>query len=381
MGNTQANGFGKKTTAEEVIRDADLNGKTVVITGANSGIGLETARVLALHKATVVMCCRSMDKGEKAVQGILAKDAEAKLSLQQLDLASLASVRKAAEELNEKLGQIDVLINNAGIMATPYGTTKDGIEQQLGTNHIGHFLFTNLLLDKVRAAGPGARIVNLSSSAHNMCGVHFDDISGKGTWAQSFMGKWKAYGQSKTANILFSVELAKRLKDEGITVNACHPGVIATNLTQYMSAPERAFASLASVFYKTTGQGAATTVYLATAPEVAEITGKYFADCNLLEAKAYAMDEENAKKLWEVSEQIIADADARNAAKENEPAAEAAEENDTDKVAEGDKDDKEEEQVEAALNDVGDAEEDSSVTVEQEPNGADEEKDVPAGSS
>lgn len=169
MGNTQANGFGKKTTAEEVIRDADLSGKVVVITGANSGIGLETARVLALHKAEVVMCCRSMDKGEKALQGIQAKHAEAQLSLQQLDLASLASVRKAAAELAEKLEKIDILINNAGIMATPYGNTKDGIEQQLGTNHIGHFLFTNLLLETVKAAGPGARIVNLSSSAHNMC--------------------------------------------------------------------------------------------------------------------------------------------------------------------------------------------------------------------
>ena len=210
--------------------NASLAGKTVIITGANTGIGKETAIDMAKRQARVIMACRSVERGEKAAKEVRKASGSIKVEFRQLDLASLASVRRFCEHVLKEESHIDILINNAGIMSCPYWKTEDGFEMQFGVNHLGHFLLTNLLLDRLKKA-PAARIVNVSSLAYKRTnGINFDDINSE----QSYIPR-AAYSQSKLANILFTRSLAKRLEGTRVTANSLHPGVICTELGRHMS--------------------------------------------------------------------------------------------------------------------------------------------------
>lgn len=221
--------FNQQSSSADVIEGIDLKGKTAVITGASAGLGVETARCLAGAGARVVMVARDADRLAAARAGILQQLPDAQLDTALLDLADLASVRAAATDIVQRFAKIDLLINNAGVMACPQGTTADGFELQFGTNHLGHFLFTCLLMPAVLAAAP-ARIVTLSSAAHKFSGIDFADPN----YTQRNYDKWQAYGQSKTANALFSVALNARLASRGVTANAVHPGMIVTELGRHL---------------------------------------------------------------------------------------------------------------------------------------------------
>ena len=221
----------RKWAAGGVCRSqAKLDGKTVIITGANTGIGLETAVDLAKRNARVILACRSVERGETAVVEVRKRSGNDNVVFVQLDLASLDSVRKFSTKVLEEEPQIDILINNAGVMAIPKRTlTQDSFEMQFGTNHLGHFLLTNLLLDRIKQA-PSARIVNVSSTAHQRGNMDFDNLN-----SEKFYSPWVAYGTSKLANILFTRSLAKRLEGTGVTANVLHPGVISTELTRHIN--------------------------------------------------------------------------------------------------------------------------------------------------
>ena len=224
----------RKWAAGGVCRSkARLDGKTVIITGANTGIGLETAVDLAKRNAAkIILACRSVERGEKAAVEVRKRSNNDNVVFCQLDLASLESVRKFAGKILEEEPRIDILINNAGVMALPQRTlTKDGFEMQFGTNHLGHFLLTYLLLDRIKEA-PSARIVNVSSSAHRRGKMDFDNLNSEKSYVP-----WVAYGTSKLANILFTRSLAKRLKGTNVTANSLHPGVINTELARHLSLP------------------------------------------------------------------------------------------------------------------------------------------------
>jgi len=203
----------------------DLGGKTIVVTGANSGLGFEASRAFARNGARVVLACRNVEKAAAARDDILASAPRANVEIRALDLASLASVRAFADSLVSNHERLDVLCNNAGVMALPRRETADGFEMQLGTNHLGHFALTGLLLPLLKRTG--ARVVTQSSGAHRMGRIDFDDLHGR-----RYYGRWRAYGQSKLANLLFAYELQRRLENEGVGVIsvACHPGYAATEL-------------------------------------------------------------------------------------------------------------------------------------------------------
>jgi len=219
----------RKWAAGGVCRSqAKLDGKTVIITGGNSGIGLETAVDLAKRNARVIVACRSVEKGEKAAVDVRKRSGNDNVVFAQLDLASLDSIRQFAAKILEEEPQIDILINNAGVMIIPERRlTKDGFEMQFGTNHLGHFLLTNLLLDRIKEA-PSARIVNVSSGAHRFASLDFQNLNSERSYSRT-----TAYGNSKLANILFTRSLAKRLRDTNVTTNALHPGGIRTGLQQH----------------------------------------------------------------------------------------------------------------------------------------------------
>ncbi len=252
----------------------DLTAKVVVVTGANSGIGLEAARELARHGATVVLACRSPQNADGAIASIReslgAAGASAKIEPMQLDLASLASVRAFAAQVTQKHPAIDVLCNNAGVMALPYRKTADGFEMQLGTNHLGHFALTALLFGALRNV-KGSRVVNVSSMAHRTGRIDFDDLQGTKSY-----GKWSAYGQSKLANLLFTYELQRRVTKAGIDILsvACHPGYSATNLQfagprlEGSSIGEKLSAFGNKAFAQSAAMGALPTLYAAAAAGV-----------------------------------------------------------------------------------------------------------------
>ena len=223
----------RKWAAGGVCRSkARLDGKTVIITGANTGIGLETAVDLAKRNARVILACRSVERGEKAAVEVRKRSRNDNVVFRQLDLASLESVRKFAGKILEEEPQIDILINNAGVVFPQRKLTKDGFEMHFGVNHLGHFLLTNLLLDRIKEA-PSARIVNVSSGIVDIFGdIDFDNLNSERSFSQ-----WKAYGMSKLSNILFTRSLAKRLKDTRVTVNCLHPGAITTELGRNMMNP------------------------------------------------------------------------------------------------------------------------------------------------
>ena len=308
--------FGATTTTDEVLDGIDLAGMTVFITGGASGLGTETARAIAAHGAHVVIAARDPDKAEAAAAQVRAATGSDKVETITCDLASLASVRACAAEARQRFEKIDLLINNAGVMACPLGKTADGFEMQFGTNHVGHFLLTNLLLPLVEN-GTGKRIVNLSSRGHHRDHVHFDDPN----YAHRDYEKWASYGQSKTANILFSVGLERRLAARGVHAYAVHPGVISTNLGRYMTPEDMAMlrqrleqSGGEPTIYKSVEAGAATSCFAATAPELDGKGGVYCEDCHVAAVddadqsggvRSYAVDPEQADRLWSLSEELV----------------------------------------------------------------------------
>jgi len=278
-----------------------LSGKNVIVTGGNTGIGKETARVLVLHNASVYLACRDESKGNAAVEEIKKLTSKNDVQFLQLDLSSLESVRETAKTFNEKNIPLHILINNAGVMACPKMKTKDGFELQIGVNHFGHFLLTNLLIESMKRA-PSARVVCVSSRAHNRGKIDLEDPN----YEKREYTKWGAYGQSKLANVLFARELNKRMSGENIKAFSLHPGVIPTELTRHMNSAVRSlFKSVGSLFIKTIPQGAATSVYVATAPEVENSGGAYFADCNVTQSPNSEVNDEMALKLWELSVKTV----------------------------------------------------------------------------
>ncbi|MCA9607481.1 MAG: SDR family oxidoreductase [Myxococcales bacterium] len=286
-------GFGFGSTAEEVTAGLDLGGKRILITGINSGLGRESARVLASRGATILGAARTREKAEEALAG-LEGDRHVPLAC---ELSEPDSV-KACVDVVRNLPPVDVLLCNAGIMSLPTRQTKHGHELQFLTNHVGHFLLVTGLTDRLREEG---RVVMLSSAAHGWApegGIRFDDLS----FAEGYTPR-AAYGQSKLANLLFAKALAKRL-DGGRTANAVHPGVIWTNLGRHMGLVNLIAPAVAWAFLKDVHEGAATQCYVATHPSLAGVTGEYFADSNVARPSRHARDEALAERLWDVSVEI-----------------------------------------------------------------------------
>ncbi|GFO11142.1 retinol dehydrogenase-like protein [Plakobranchus ocellatus] len=277
-----------------------ITGKTVVITGANTGIGKETAKDLARRGGRIICACRDMTKGEKAVQEVIEETGNNNVVCRKLDLSSFESIREFAKKFNESEDRLDILINNAGIMWCPRMLTKDGYEMQLGTNHFGHFLLTNLLIDKLKSSAP-SRIINVSSLGHMTGKINFDDLN-----AEKSYGRHVCYSQSKLANILHCVELTKRLAGTGVTANSLHPGAVDTELQRHSVNKflRLILDPLYQMLVKTPVQGAQTTIRLAVDPALETVSGKYFSDCKESKTSAAARDEAVAKRLWEVSEEI-----------------------------------------------------------------------------
>jgi NAD(P)-dependent dehydrogenase (short-subunit alcohol dehydrogenase family) len=278
-----------------------MEGKTVLITGGNSGIGKETAVGLARMGATVIFTSRNEAKGAAAALDV-SKRAGREVAWLPLDLSSFASIRSFAEGFLTRYDRLDVLINNAGLVVDRREETDDGFETTFGVNHLGHFLLTQLLLDRIKASAP-ARIVNIASDAHRFArGLDFDDLQSRKRY-----GAWAVYGRSKLANILFTRELARRLEGTGVTANAVHPGTVATGFGQDgdIGGIMSLGFSLVRPFFKTPEKGAETSIYVASAPELAGVTGKYFADSREKQPTSYAQDDEAARRLWEVSEELV----------------------------------------------------------------------------
>ena len=276
-----------------------LDGKTVIITGANTGLGKETAIDLAKRNAKVIIACRNVDRGKKAERDIRCLSKNKNVHFKFLDLASFASIRKFCSEVLAEEPRLDILVNNAGIMGCPYWKTEDGFEMQFGVNHLGHFLLTNLLLDRIKKA-PAGRIVVVSSFGHRRVKeINFDDINS----TQSYE-PLHAYGQSKLANNLFTIALHKRLAGTNVTVNCLHPGLIYTELARYMNIPIWAkflLMPIALLIFKSPWQGAQTTIYCAVDKELDGVSGLYFADCKKKQPAPQALDELAAEKLWALS--------------------------------------------------------------------------------
>lgn len=283
------------------LSNRHIKGKTVVITGGNTGIGKETAMDLATRGAKVIIGCRNLEKGQAAVQEIQTRSGNEKVFVEKLDLSSLASVRQFADGILKNEPRLDILINNAGVMGCPYQMTEDGLEMQFGVNHIGHFLLTLLLLDLMKQSGP-SRIINVSSLAHRFgTGViNFDDIN-----AEKDYDPFAAYQQSKLANILFTRELSVHLEDTNVTVNALHPGLVNTDIQRHSFISGLVFFPLRWYFFKTAEQGAQTTIHCAVSEEMEGVSGKYLADCAFRDPSIGAQDDEAARKLWDISMELV----------------------------------------------------------------------------
>ena len=298
-----------ETTTDEVLDGVDLHGKIAVVTGASTGLGAETARALAASGAHVVLAGRDASRIDTAAAAIRERVADASLETGALDLASLDSVRAFAGGYLGVHDRLHLLINNAGVMYTPFEHTAEGFEMQFGTNHVGHFLLTCLLAPAL-LADPPSRVVNLSSGGHMGSDIVWDDPN----FERRGYDKFAAYGQSKTANILFSVELERRLGDRGVHAYAVHPGMISTELGRSMTKDDftalmaRAKASPSGGMppRKTVEQGAATSVWAATAPELDAQGGTYLADCEVTDEHApWARDPESAARLWTLTETLV----------------------------------------------------------------------------
>ena len=283
---------------------ADMTGKTVVITGANSGIGLETAVALAKAGAKTLITVRDRARGEAAVAQIRSRSGNDGVDLVVFDLGSIASTRRGAAEILARCDRIDVLVNNAGVVLSSRQETDEGLEATFAVNHLGHFVLTELLLDRIKDSAP-SRVVNVASTAHKGArkGLNFDDL-------QSSLGYsgMQVYSKSKLANIYFTTELARRLEGTGVTVNCLHPGTVATGYGRDGDTSGVLAFGLKVIkpFVLSAEQGARTSIYLASSPDVATVTGRYFVKCKPRTPSAAARDDEAVKRLWKVSEEIVA---------------------------------------------------------------------------
>ncbi len=312
--------FGAQSTTDAVLEGVNLSGKRVLVTGVSAGLGVETARALAAHGAEVVGAARDLIKAKAATAPVRADAANGGgLQLIELDLASLASVRACADALVDAGKPFDLVIANAGVMATPFGKTADGFETQFGTNHLGHFVLVNRIASLMK---PGSRLVNLSSAGHRYSDVDLDDPN----FERTPYDPWAAYGRSKTANILFAVEFDRRHKGNGIRATAVHPGGIQTELSRHIgeeginqlveriNAATRA-AGEPDFKFKTVPQGAATSVWAGVVAAADEVGGRYCEDCHVAAiepdatkragVKPYALNPETAKALWAKSEEMV----------------------------------------------------------------------------
>lgn len=317
--------FGAKSTTEDVLNGVNLKGKRILVTGVSAGIGVETARALVAHGADVVGAARDLAKAKRATAEVTQAAAKSggSFELIELDLASLKSVRAASDKLIADGRQFDVIIANAGVMATPFAKTEDGFETQFGTNHLGHFVFVNRIAKLIQ---DGGRLVNLASSGHRFSDVNLEDPNFETTTYEPFL----AYGRSKTANILFAVEFDRRHRNRGVRATAVHPGGIATELARYMPEgaieawvkqvqEQRAAAGEPPFEFKSLPQGAATSVWAGVVAPADEVGGKYCEDCQVAElipadsqvsaiskgVRGYAIDPESAKALWKKSEEMV----------------------------------------------------------------------------
>src|ERR1700746_871265 len=325
VASTMTNIFGSTSTTEDVLSGIDLRGKRILVTGVSAGIGRETARSLAAHGASVVGAARDLEKARVATEQV-RKDAAAnggRCELMALDLASLKSVRACADALLAKGEPFDVVIANAGVMATPFGHTADGFETQFGTNHLGHFVLVNRIASLI---SPGGRLINLSSAGHRYSNVDLQDPNFEQTPYEPFV----AYGRSKTANILFAVAFDKRHRGRGVRAAAVHPGGIQTELGRYAE-PGRIEKVIAQINeqlaaegrgpfqWKTIPQGSATSVWAAVVAPSDEVGGQYCENCHVAKVvaedvpisvisegvRAYALDPANAEALWKKSEEMV----------------------------------------------------------------------------
>ena len=315
--------FGATSTTDEVLAGVNLSGKRVLVTGVSAGLGVETARALAAHGAHVVGAARDLAKAKRATQQVVADAAHGGgLELVELDLASLASVRACAQALLDQDKRFDLVIANAGVMACPFGHTADGFETQFGTNHLGHFVLVNRI---VPLLAPGARVVNLSSAGHRFANVDLEDPNFQHTPYAEFV----AYGRSKTANALFSVEFDRRHRGDGVRATAVHPGGIRTELVRHVDPTalqtmvdkinaDHAARGEPPYSWKTIPQGAATSVWAGVVAAAEEVGGRYCEDCHVAKVvedkslgeiregvRSYALDPETAKGLWALSEKMV----------------------------------------------------------------------------
>jgi NAD(P)-dependent dehydrogenase (short-subunit alcohol dehydrogenase family) len=317
--------FGANSTTDDVLEAVDLKGKRILVTGVSAGLGVETARALVTHGADVVGAARDLEKARRATSEIsnLAAQTGARFEVVELDLASLKSVRAAADKLIADGRLFDVIIANAGVMATPFGKTEDGFETQFGTNHLGHFVFVNRIAELIKSGG---RLVNLSSAGHRFGNIDLNDPSFATTPYDPFV----AYGRSKTANILFAVAFDQRHRNRGVRAAAVHPGGIQTELARHMDPAqleqmvkqinEQAAAEGKGPFqFKTIPQGAATSVWAAVVAPAEEVGGRYCENCHVSDVvtddarlgmldegvRGYALDLQNALALWKKSEELV----------------------------------------------------------------------------
>jgi NAD(P)-dependent dehydrogenase (short-subunit alcohol dehydrogenase family) len=312
--------FGFETTALEVVKGHDLTGYEVIVTGGASGLGTETVKALASIGARVTLAARDITKAQAVADDLMKSLNVKSIEVEQLDLTSLKSIKAFVERYLAKNRPLNILINNAGVMATPEGKTSDGFEMQIGTNHIGHFALFKGLIPALKAGkaklGKNSRVVSVGSLAHARGGLDLSDIH----WRTRDYNKWLSYGQSKTANHLFSVELTKRYQSEGIISNSLHPGVIKTNLGRHETEEDKlsATASPIKFNYKTIPQGASTQVWAAVNPDFENKGGLYLNDTQIGKESTIeeimknqagylpqALDAETATKLWELTEKEI----------------------------------------------------------------------------
>jgi len=298
--------FNRKSTAEQVSEGVDLSGKNALVTGANTGLGMETARVFALRGAHVTMACRNVEKAEQARRSIVESSGgritDEKLDLLELDLNSLDSTRQSAQFFNSWGRPLHLLVNNAGIMIPTERRTQDGFEAHLGINHLAHFLFTNIIIESLQAAGR-ARVVVVASSAMGMATLTpaLEDLN----WKERKFSGFRSYGDSKLMNLMFARELNRRYGKSGIVANALHPGIVATELARDQSLAFMLMGIFMMPFMKSVSRGAATSVYVATSPEYQMRGGFYFSDCR--EKKPdhkLALDDRACRDLWQRSSEL-----------------------------------------------------------------------------